>query len=176
MVAFDPGWREVAVSEWAGGELRSYDSMPRLNKDFGIYLGKLGELVKSAAILVIEDQYAGISGILHSSLPIFKKSMLIGSRMRSLMKVCEVKGEIIHAGVLADCEIHEVLASSWQSIFKNKSILEALEISILSKNTKEASKAVAKKIAREVIRNHNIADAICLGYKWHYDQGIICPG
>jgi hypothetical protein len=176
VVAFDPGWQEIAVSEWSRGRLESHRMVPRM-KDYGVYLGELGELAKWADAFVIEDQHAGLAGIIHSNLPKFKKSMLIGARVNSIIKISKVAAEILIYGVQNDVEIHEVMASSWQAMFTDKAILGAFELPPLPKRkTKEASKLVAKRIAKEVIKNHNVADAICLGYKWHYDQGLILLG
>ena len=121
---------------------------------------------------LIEDQHSGVAGIIMSKLPTFKKSMLVGSRVGSIIKVAKVGAEILWEGVKNDCEVHEIMASTWQSAFKNKAVKEALCIPKLPGNTKEASKYMAKRIVQEVVRNHNIADAICIGYKWHFDQGV----
>jgi hypothetical protein len=172
VVAFDPGWQEIAVSEWAKGRPVAWYKLPRM-KDYGIYLGKLGELARASDVFVIEDQHAAVSGIIMSKLPTFKKNMLVGARVNSIIKLAKVASEILIYGVQNDCEIHEVMASSWQSAFKNNGLKAALDIDRLPGNTKEASKYMAKRIVREVVKNHNIADAICLGYKWHYDQGVI---
>lgn len=172
VVAFDPGWQEIAVSEWAKGRPVAWYILPRM-KDYGIYLGKLGELAKGADTFVIEDQYAPTGGIAGSHYPRFQRAKQVASMTAAVIKVAKVASEILIYGVQNDCEIHEVFASSWQSAFKNNPIKKALDIDWLPDERKEASKIMAKKIVREVIENHNIADAICLGYKWHYDQGLI---
>lgn len=173
--AFDPGWQEICYSEWFKCALVGHEKVPRM-KDYGEYLGRLISLAEVADTFVIEDQHAGIHGILASRLPTYQKIKIVGSMVNSTIKIVKAATEILIYGVQHDVEIHEVHASSWQAMFKNNEIKKTFGLNSVPSNTKEASKLFAKQIAEEVVKNNNLADAICLGYKWHYDQGLIKLG
>lgn len=173
VVSFDPGWQEVGVSEWVEGTPVAWYMLKRM-PNYGTYLGKLSELAAWADVFLIEEQHAKVHGIIASGLPTFKKCMMIGSVVSSVLKITKVAAEILVYGVQSDCEIHEIYASSWQSIFSNQSALRALRVRKLPRkqDTKGRSKKIAKAIVKEVVNNHNVADALVMAYKWHLDSGI----